>query len=94
MLKSHSIHFVRSGRRWFATFCWSSTLALSCGPRIVWAVHTHWTLEDDGLWTNAGNWDNGEPDNATFDVYIDEDGAAVTVTLDAVCAHRFAHHCE
>lgn len=46
------------------------------------AVDTTWTFNGDGLWTDASNWDNGEPVDDTFDVFIDDGDTAVNVTLN------------
>ncbi|HEX5445416.1 MAG TPA: hypothetical protein VFW87_16440, partial [Pirellulales bacterium] len=40
-----------------------------------------WTgAAGDGLWSTAGNWDNGVPNNSTDDVHI---GAGANVTLSS-----------
>ncbi|QNN22838.1 choice-of-anchor D domain-containing protein [Planctomycetales bacterium ZRK34] len=53
--------------------------AVLCSPAS--AVDTTWTFDGDGDWTEAANWDNGQPINNTFDVFIDDGDTAVTVFL-------------
>jgi hypothetical protein len=60
----------------------AATLAWWLVGETSFAVDTTWIFNGDGLWTDAGNWNNGEPVDETFDVFIDDGGTAVTVTLD------------
>ena len=56
-------------------------LSFGAGSSLI-AQTTTWTFDGDGNWTDATNWDNGEPDGVTFDAIIDDGDSAVTVTLD------------
>jgi hypothetical protein len=59
------------------------TLALSVlYGRRAHAIDTTWTSNNSGSWLSAGNWDNGEPNNATYNAIIDDGDAAVSVTLN------------
>jgi len=74
------LRFVRSHR-----FALAVTLAIGLGlTGAARAVDTTWTFDGDGNWTDAANWDNGEPTNNTFDVFIDDGDTAVTVLLNVV----------
>jgi hypothetical protein len=46
------------------------------------AIDTTWWPNNSGPWTSSGSWDNGEPVDETFNVFIDDGDAAVTVRLD------------
>ncbi len=47
------------------------------------AVDTHFTGGGDGInWTSVNNWDNGQPTNNSFNVFIDQ-GGAFSVQLNA-----------
>jgi hypothetical protein len=41
-----------------------------------------WTSNNNGVWSNAANWDNGSPNSAAVNAVIDDGDSAVTVTLD------------
>jgi hypothetical protein len=46
------------------------------------AIDTTWTSNNSGSWLSAGNWDNGEPNNDTYNAIIDDGDSAVSVTLN------------
>ena len=46
------------------------------------AVDTTWTFNGNGNWNVAANWSAGDPNNSTFNVFIDDGDSAVTVTLN------------
>jgi hypothetical protein len=46
------------------------------------ALDTTWTFDGDGDWTEASKWNNGEPIDSTYSVFIDDGDSAVSVTLD------------
>ena len=52
------------------------------GQNNLSAQTSTWTSDGDGNWTDATNWNNGEPNGVTFDAIIDDGDSAVTVTLD------------